>query len=162
MTRRGSQATPVRTKFHHIPLARAISVRDNHNMPTTDAFDATFTTLRGLLKPYATDMLVQVDTPGDYQLCSRTMKDRVGRPLFVAAVQVRKNYVSYHLMPVYAAPELLKGISASLKKRMQGKSCFNFTTIEPEQARELSALTKTGIAAFKKVKLPWAQPAKGS
>jgi hypothetical protein len=136
-------------------FAGACQFGENHRMPKTDAFDATFTTLRGLLEPYARELLVQADTPGSYQLASRTMTDRIGRPLFVAAVQVKKNYVSYHLMPVYAVPELLKGISPTLKKRMQGKSCFNFTTIEPAQAKELSALTRKGIAAFKKVKMPW-------
>ena len=146
-------------RFHEIPLASAFAVRDNHRMAKTAAFDATFTTLRGLLTPHAKDLLVQVDQPGDYRLCSRTMKDRLGRPLFVAAVQIRKNYVSYHLMPVYAVPQLLKEISPALKKRMQGKSCFNFTTIEPELVKELSALTNTGIAAFKRVKLPWAHSA---
>jgi hypothetical protein len=127
-------------------------------MPNREAFDATFAALRDVLAPHAEQWLVQVDKPGDYQLCSRTMKDRAGRPLFVAAVQTKKNYVSYHLMPVYAAPKLLKGISPALKKRMQGKSCFNFTTIQPEQVEELSALTKAGLEAFKKTKLPWVQP----
>ena len=129
-------------------------------MAKTDSFDATFTTLRGLLAPHAKDLLVQVDTPDAYELRSRTLTDRIGRPLFVAAVQKKKNYVSYHLMGVYATPELLKGISPELKKRMQGKSCFNFTTIDTAQAKELSALTRSGIAAFAKVKLPWAQPKK--
>ena len=40
---------------------------------------------------------------------------------------------------------------------MQGKSCFNFTTIEPAHVKELSALTKKGLARIKNVKLPWAQ-----
>lgn len=65
-------------------------------------------------------------------------------------------HVSFHLMPVYACPDLLKGLSTSLKKRMQGKSCFNFTTIEPAHVKELAALTKTGIARFKTGELPWA------
>jgi hypothetical protein len=60
------------------------------------------------------------------------------------------------LMPVYAVPELLKGMSPELKKRMQGKACFNFTSIEPGQAKELGALTRAGIAAVKHLKLPWA------
>jgi hypothetical protein len=34
------------------------------------------------------------------QNASPSLKDRTGRPLFVAAVQTRKNYVSYHLIPV--------------------------------------------------------------
>jgi hypothetical protein len=126
-------------------------------MPKSAAFEETFAALRGILAPYATQLLVTADTPGNYQLCSRTLKDRIGRPLFVAAVQIKKAYVSYHLMPVYSAPQLLKGLSPALKKRMQGKSCFNFTTIDPAQVKELSALTKTGIEAFKDIKLPWVQ-----
>jgi hypothetical protein len=41
-----------------------------------------------------------------------------GRPLWFAGVRKGKNYVSFHLMPVYACPELLKGMSSALKKRM--------------------------------------------
>lgn len=125
-------------------------------MAKSATFADTFKTLRGILAAHDKELLVQVDKPGDYQLASRTVTDRSGRPLFVAAVQVKKTYVSYHLMPVYAVPDLLKGISPGLKKRMQGKACFNFTAIDPEHAKELAALTKSGIAAFKKVKVPWA------
>jgi hypothetical protein len=122
-------------------------------------FDDTFTALRAILQPHAKRLLVQMDKPGHYQLASRTMKDRVGRPLFVAAVQTKKNYVSFHLMPVYAAPELLQSLSPALRKRMQGKSCFNFKTIDREQVKELAHLTTTGLEAFEKVKLPWAKQA---
>jgi hypothetical protein len=34
---------------------------------------------------------------------------------------------------------LRNSMSPSLEKRMQGKSCFNFTTIEPAQLKELAA-----------------------
>src|SRR4249919_2327210 len=108
------------------------------------AFDATFSALRAVLARHASALLVTVDEPGDYQVCSRTLKDRIGRPLFVAAVQTRKNYVSYHLMPV-CAQEILKKVSPALKKRMQGKSCFNFTEIDPELSAELDQLTKSGL-----------------
>ena len=123
-------------------------------MPGSD-FQATFQTLRGILEAHSKQLLVVADKPGDYQVASPTMKDRIGRPLAVGAVQIRKNYVSYHLMPVYAAPQLLKTLSPALKKRMQGKSCFNFTSIDRNQANELSALTRTGIDAFRDVALPW-------
>ena len=122
-------------------------------MPRTAAFRDTFATLRGMLATHAKRLLVQVDEPGDYQLSSPTKSDRIGRPLFLAAVQTRKNYVSFHLMPVYMCPDLVKTLSPALKRRMQGKACFNFTTIEP--AQELSALTKKGLARMKTVKLPW-------
>lgn len=128
----------------------------NPRMPKTDAFADTFATLRGVLEAYAGELIVQVDKPGNYQLCSRTLKDRAGRPLFVAAVQIKKTYVSFHLMPVYGDPALLKGMSPALRKRMQGKSCFNFTTADPAHVNELAALTKKGIERFKTIKLPWA------
>jgi hypothetical protein len=125
-------------------------------MPNTESFAATFAALRALLEPHAKRLTVTVDEPGHFELASPTMADRVGRPLFCAAVQINRNYVSYHLMPVYANPALRNSLSPALRKRMQGKSCFNFTTVEPGQLKELAAVTKKGIAGFKNLKLPWA------
>jgi hypothetical protein len=121
---------------------------------------ATFTTLRGVLKKQPAKLLVTADTPTNFAVAYPTKTDRLGRPLFVAGVQVRKRYVSYHLMPVYMMPPLLNGLSPDLRKRMQGKACFNFTEISPTQLRELSRLTKSAIAAFKNFPLPWDKPSK--
>jgi hypothetical protein len=125
-------------------------------MPNTDGFAATFEALRAILEPHANRLSVTVDKPGHFELASPTMTDRVGRPLFCAAVQINKNYVSYHLMPVYTNAALRNRLSPALRKRMQGKACFNFTTVEPGQLKELAAVTKKGIAGFKNLKLPWA------
>jgi len=35
---------------------------------------------------------------------------------------------------------------------MQGKSCFNFTEIDPILFRELAALTRAGFAGFRALK----------
>jgi hypothetical protein len=64
---------------------------------------------------------------------------------------IKKNYVSYHLMPVYMNPKLQASISPDLKKRMQGKSCFNFKTVDEKLIRELDQLTAKGIEDFKKM-----------
>jgi hypothetical protein len=125
-------------------------------MPNTEGFAATFAALRAILEPHAKRLMVTVDDPGHFELASPTMTDRAGRPLFCAAVQINKTYVSYHLMPVYANTALRNSLSPALKKRMQGKACFNFTTVEPGQLKELAAVTKKGIAGFKNLKLPWA------
>ena len=69
---------------------------------------------------------------------------------FFGAVQLRKNYVSYHLMPIYMYPDLLESVSDRLKKRMQGKSCFNFTILDEELVEELAQLTTAGIKRFRK------------
>ena len=126
-------------------------------MAKSDAFPETFRTLRAILERHRGPMLVTADTPTDYQLASPTMVDRTGRPLFAAAVQIKKNYVSFHFMPIYMNPALRESLSPALRKRMQGKGCFNFSTIDPADARELAMLTRKGVAGFKNLKLPWAQ-----
>jgi hypothetical protein len=125
-------------------------------MPKSPPFAETFATLREILASHSDELVVTVDKPGDFQLASPTMRDRIGRPLSVAGVRTRKHYVSYFLMPVYAAPRLVQSLSPELKRRMHGLSCFNFTTIDPAHVKELSRLTKAGIEAFRDVPLPWA------
>ena len=68
--------------------------------------------------------------------------------IFFAAVRIGKAYVSFHLMPVYACPDLLKDLSPELKKRMQGKSCFNFNRVDDQLFRELKKLTRSGFDKF--------------
>jgi hypothetical protein len=52
-------------------------------------------------------------------------------------------------MPVYVNPKLLDGISPELKRRMQGKSCFNFKEVDKKFLGELSDLTKKGFEFYK-------------
>jgi hypothetical protein len=124
-----------------------------------EKFYEAFTALRRMLASCADNLLVTADQPGNYQVSSCEMKDRAGNPLFIAAVRTGKAYVSYHFMPVYMNPALQKQISPALQKRMQGKSCFNFTE-PPSAARieELATLTRTGLQMFRNLKLPWDQP----
>jgi hypothetical protein len=64
-----------------------------------------------------------------------------GQPMWFGGVRIGKAYVSYHLMPLYTHPALMAQVSPALKKRMQGKSCFNFKTGDPVLFEELEALT---------------------
>jgi len=66
-------------------------------------------------------------------------------PFGVAAVKAGKAYVSFHFVPVYMFPDLVGTHAPELKKRMQGKGCFNFQTYDPDAARALKALLKAGI-----------------
>ena len=73
---------------------------------------------------------------------------------YVAGTRVGKSYVSYYLMPVYGMPELLDGVSPELKRRMQGKACFNFTRIDEALFSELATLTATGIERYRHFQPP--------
>jgi len=106
-----------------------------------------FTELRNILSPYANDLKVTRD--GENELYLDTLHiQKNKKPLFFGAVQIKKSYVSFHLMPVYVKPELLRSASPELKARMQGKSCFNFTRVEPDLLKELAALTEAGYASY--------------
>lgn len=116
-------------------------------MAKTAAFPAVFQALRALLAPHAPRLLVKSDTAENYYLDTAIIqKNKL--PLFFGAVQIKKNYVSFHLFPVYVFPELLASISSELRKRMQGKSCFNFTAVDEPLLEELGRLTDAGMRRF--------------
>ena len=121
-------------------------------MRTNQDFQATFTRLKKILSKYEKRLTVTVDKSGNYSL-DAAYSEKFKRNVFFGAVTIKKNYVSFYLMPVYIFPDLLKGISPALKKRMQGKSCFNFTAIDDEMVEELAALTKRGFERFQDEKL---------
>lgn len=99
--------------------------------------------------PYSADLSTTLDTVDQLSLdTTHVMKNK--KALWFGGVQVKKNYVSYHLMPVYLNPALLDDISTELKKRRQGKSCFNFKAIDPALFRELAELTKAGFEYYKR------------
>jgi hypothetical protein len=110
-----------------------------------------FSDLRKLLAPYANRLELKKDTESQYYLDSK-LPDPKGKPMFFGAAMMKTKFVSFHLMPVYVNPELLVGMSPELKKRMQGKSCFNFKTYDPVLFREIKALTKSGFDQWKKDK----------
>ena len=111
-------------------------------------FELVFKSLRKLLDPFLGEIRVQTDKPGNYHTEIPTILHR-GKPLYFAGLRTGKNYVSYHLLPLYGAPEMLKGMSPALKKRMQGKACFNFTAVDEACFAELARLTAAGLKMFK-------------
>ncbi len=122
---------------------------------TTDDMKRTFARIRRMFRTCAPRALVTKDTPTAYYVASPTLRDRKGRPLLAGGVEVTKRYVSVHLIPVYVIPDLAASLSPGLKRRMQGKSCFNFTTIEPAELRELAGVTRRGLRLLEHVALPW-------
>jgi hypothetical protein len=110
-------------------------------------FRSVFSALKRILAPYEKRLRLGVDKPAYYYPESRDLKHR-GKPVFFAGVRLGRAYVSYYLMPVYADPSLLRTMSPELKKRMQGKACFNFSTVDPALFGELRELTARGLACF--------------
>jgi hypothetical protein len=116
-------------------------------LPAQTDFSAVFEELKRILKPYAKNLTIKTDTPDTYYL-DGPYSEKWQKELFFGSVQIKKNYVSFYLMPVYMFPELLKDISPELKKHMQGKSCFNFKKVESDLFKELETLTSKGAEKF--------------
>ncbi len=112
-------------------------------------FAAVFAVLKPVLAKYAPRLAVKTDTSSEYTLVTKSASpfpQHKGQPLYFGSVRLGKAYVSFHLMPIYMCPVLTKSISPALKKRMQGKTCFNFKTDPaPELIDELNSLTEAGF-----------------
>ena len=112
-----------------------------------DRREEIFQQLKEILVPFPTDMVVVIDEPDNYYLNTHhVMKNK--KPMYFGSVKISKNYISFHLMPVYVFPDLLETITPELKKRMQGKSCFNFKTGDTSLFQQLKALTQAGYKKY--------------
>jgi hypothetical protein len=117
-------------------------------MATTDerqaaAFTEVEDRLRDIVEPLRSKLVATRDRPGDLAL---EIPGLEGKPWgYVAGIRRGKRYVSYYLMSVYADPAVAAGMSPGLRRRMQGKSCFNFTRVDGPLFEELGRIT---IAAF--------------
>jgi hypothetical protein len=106
-----------------------------------------FEQLKSILQPYSQKLIVKADAADNFSL-DGAYSQKWKKELFFGAAQIKKNYVSFYLMPVYMYPDLLENISPELKKHMQGKSCFNFKKSDPSLFDELARLTKQGFDRF--------------
>ena len=69
------------------------------------------------MQPLEGALVLNTDQPERYYL--DTQRRRADGYVFAfGGVEIKKNYVSYHLLPIYEHPALLEGISERLKKRM--------------------------------------------
>ena len=116
--------------------------------PSEAQFDDVDQRLRAILKPYASKMHVTADDDTWYAVDMAPEAERNPTTYF-GGVRKGKRYVSFYLMPVYVDPGLLDGASPELRKRMQGKSCFNFSAADPALLEELAALTDRGFDRYK-------------
>ncbi|MFP4320867.1 MAG: hypothetical protein ACLFTK_00285 [Anaerolineales bacterium] len=110
-------------------------------------FAPVFQRLKAILEPYAASLDVVTDSDDTFYLDTHHIMPNK-KPLYFGSATIKKQYVSFYLMPVYLKPELLNDVSEGLKKRMQGKSCFNFKQVDEGLLAELEALAARGYAAY--------------
>ena len=108
--------------------------------------DKIFSKLKSILAAYESEVVLIHNKSDNYYLNTPTTDKKSE---FFGAVQIKKSYVAYHLMPIYYYPELLDSVSDALKNKMQGKSCFNFKDVNEDFFNELKSLTKSAFDKYK-------------
>jgi hypothetical protein len=126
----------------------------NKNSELRSVFDR----LHELLAAHASEFAIAHDTTDRYGLGApvgpATMRAWGGKArtpnIPVGWVEIRKTYVSYHLMGIDGNTKLLLALSQPLRARMQGKACFNFTTVDEALIRELESVTAESFSALRR------------
>ncbi len=116
-----------------------------------------FARLRALLQAQK-GWKVITDSPTEYSIAGevgpaalKAWRDEKRFPVvLLGSAKTGKACVSYHLMGVYGNPKLVSTLSPALKKRMQGKSCFNFVSTGESLLEELADLTTRSIEGMKR------------
>jgi len=110
---------------------------------------AIFEQLRLVMQKHARDLEVIKDVKGDYSL-NGDYSEQYRKVIWFGGAKKMKNDVSYHLIAVYACPQLCTDLSPELRRRRHGKSCFNFTQLDDATIEELSAVTARSVEGFRK------------
>ncbi len=113
-----------------------------------DEFQTIFDRIRAIFAAHEAKCVVLHDAPGRYYLGTHEVRAKDGYRTWFGGVEIRKNYVSAHLIPVYSHPDMLESVDPDLKKRMQGKSCFNFRKLDAAPLDQFAALVDAGAARF--------------
>lgn len=116
-------------------------------MESNHEFNEILSRLKSILSPFIADLNLVKDSDSAMYLETPSKPGSKGE--FFASAEIKKNYVSFHLMPIYCFPDIAQAFSRELSRRRQGKSCFNFKKIEPQLFDELSKHIKTGIERYR-------------
>ena len=80
-----------------------------------EALELVFAALRERILRSSSGMNVAQDTPGNVVLKAPWNEPGKTEPAWIGAVQLKTNYVSCHLMPLYALPALREHLAADLR-----------------------------------------------
>jgi hypothetical protein len=117
-------------------------------MADRDSFPEVYQRLRTILSSQVPPLVVTGDRPEEYRVSVDRPDIMPEARRYFGGVRIGKSYVSYYLMGVYGDPRLVTEMSPALRKRMQGKSCFNFASVDEVLFDELAVLTPRAVASY--------------
>ena len=112
-----------------------------------------FHQLRLLLAECVPPLRAKADSPTLYDVCGTktvTVAKKTVEGMYFASVAERKGATVLYFFPIYTHPKAFGGISADLKKCLEGKSCFHFQTLDPKLLAAVRDMVKAGLAIYRK------------
>jgi len=122
---------------------------------TAEARQQIFDSIKSVLQKQSPPMVVSKDKEGVYELMGNKpvpygSKKTIIPGMYFSSVVARNDMVSFYFFPIYVHQKEFLDIIPTMAKCLKGKSCFNFKKPEQVNTKELSAMLKKGVAAWKK------------
>ena len=100
-------------------------------------------------------MVASKDKEGVYEIMGNKPvpygnKKTIVPGMYFCSVVARKDMVSFYFFPIYYHIPDFIGLIPTMAKCLKGKTCFNFKKPEQVNTKELTALMKKGVVAWKK------------
>lgn len=114
-----------------------------------------FEKIRSALEKQAPPMVVSKERVDVFELSGNKpvpygSKKEIVPGMYFSSVVARKDMVSFYFFPLYYHEDDFKDLIPTMIKCLKGKTCFNFKKSEQVDEKELNALLKKGIKAWKK------------
>jgi len=110
-----------------------------------------FDELKALLEAHGGALIARRDEPGSYDLWSEkdlVIEGRRRAEVFFAGLVVRKTYVGFYFMPVYAAADLRAVFGPELLATLRGKSCFHIKRLTPTLREQIEEALAAGYRLY--------------
>jgi hypothetical protein len=114
-----------------------------------------FDSIRNSLRKVAPPMAISKDTTEVFKLMGNKpvpygSKKTIVPGMYFSSVVSRKDSVSFYFFPMYYMAKDYEKIFPTMHKFLKGKTCFTFKKPEQISTKELDALMKRGVQAWKK------------
>ena len=113
-----------------------------------------FDSIKSVLQKQCPPMVASKDKEGVFELMGNKpvpygRKKTIVPGMYFCSVVARKDMVSFYFFPIYFHTEDFIDLIPTMAKCLKGKTCFNFKKPEQVNKKELTALMKKGVAAWK-------------
>lgn len=123
---------------------------------TTDEKFEIFNAVKDILKEQCPPMKVSKEKEGVYELMGNKpvpygSKKVIVPGMYFSSVVTRKDMISFYFFPIYFHSSDFLGLIPDMQKYLKGKTCFNFKKSGQVNPKEMRALLKKGVVAWKKL-----------